>query len=357
MKNQPFKILIVKLGALGDVLRTTPLLTALKKKYPTAHFTWIVEAAHADILGGIALIDKLLVYSPEIPDVLRRETFDLLINLDKEKEALDCFMYARAGKKMGFGRGASDGPCAADELSDYAYRLGVDDQLKFKLNRKTYQQISFEQAGIEFAGEEYLFSLDQGSIDYARRYFVTREIDYLNLPRPVIGLNTGSGNRFAGKKLPVTAYVELVQFFRDRMNATVLLLGGNDEIERNRQIEQFCSRPVINSGSHSIRQFAAIVKACDLVVSGDTTAMHIAIAMKVPVVVHFASTCAAEIELYGRWTKIVSDLFCAPCYKRVCPIDELCMKEIECEEIYRAAHSLWQAIAAKSPEERKVCDL
>ena len=60
------------------------------------------------------------------------------------------------------------------------------------------------------------------------------------------------------------------------MNATVFLLGGKDEIERNAEIARLCDFSVVNTGSHSIRTFAAIVKNCDLVVSGDTTAMHIA---------------------------------------------------------------------------------
>ncbi len=338
MKNTAFKILLVKLGALGDVLRTTPLLTALKKKYPGCHITWVVDPAHADILGGIGLIDRLLTYSSETLSMLKRESFDLAVNLDKEPEALDCLAAAKASKKMGFARDAAGKLCAADALSDYAYRLGIDDDLKFRKNQKSYQEISFEQVGLSFAGEDYLFALDSGSAAAADGILSQSGAD-LGGRGPVIGLNTGAGRRFAGKKLPITTYVELVRRFCDELGATVLLLGGHDEIERNRQIQQMCSRPVVNTGSHSIRCFAALVKGCDLVVSGDTTALHIAIAMKVPVVVHFASTCSAEIELYGRGSKIISSISCAPCYKRDCPIDEQCMKDVRADEIFSAVRA------------------
>ena len=327
----------MKLGALGDVLRTTPLLTALKKKYPGSRITWIVEAAHADILSGNPLIDDLRSYSEKTPASLKNEVFDWAINLDKEKEALDCFEAARAPKRSGFGRDSAGKLCAADSLSDYAYRLGIDDELKFRLNKKTYQEISFEQVGLKFAMEDYLFSADEESVRHVDVFFASRGIDLHATGGPVIGLNTGSGYRFAGKKLPVTTYADLVRKFYDRVNARVLLLGGKDEIERNAQIETLSGRPVINTGSHTIRQFAAIVKHCDVVLSGDTTAMHIAIAMKVPVIAHFASTCAPEIELYGRGAKIVSSISCAPCYKRICPIDEQCMKDMSSEEIFSAA--------------------
>ena len=101
------------------------------------------------------------------------------------------------------------------------------------------------------------------------------------------------------------------------------------------------------TGSHSIKIFAAIVKTCDLVVTGDTTAMHIAIAVKTPVVAYFASTCAAEIELYGRGRKVVSSISCAPCYKKICPIDEQCMKDMRAEEIFNEAKILREQYAAR----------
>ena len=333
------KILLIKLGALGDVLRTTPLVTALKEKYPASHLTWVVDHAHADVLAGIGPIDRLWPYAGRTLLVLKKENFDLAINLDKEEAALDCLMAARAPKKMGFGRGADGALCLMDRFSDYAWRLGLDDTLKFRQNKKTYQQISFEQAGLVFSGQEYLFCLDRESVRAMDDGLKSLGVTFKTCARPIVGLNTGSGSRFAGKKLPLLTYADLIRKLSDRLGATIFLLGGREEIERNRQIQEICSRPVVNTGSHTIRRFAAIVKRCDLVVSGDTTAMHVAIAMKVPVVAHFASTCAAEIELYGRGVKIVSPISCAPCYKRVCPIDEQCMKDMEPEDIFQAVQA------------------
>ncbi len=82
------KILIIKLGALGDVLRTTPLLTALRMKYPQARITWIVEKQHRVALEGNSLIETLLNYDGALLDRLECQTFDWVINLDKEPEAL-----------------------------------------------------------------------------------------------------------------------------------------------------------------------------------------------------------------------------------------------------------------------------
>ena len=219
-------ILLVKLGALGDVLRTTPLLTALKKKYPDARITWVVDAPHLEVLKGNPLIDHLLDSSSKTLDELKGAVFDLAINLDKEPEATTLMAAARAPKKMGFIRDAKNELAPADALSDYAYRLGIDDDLKFKKNKKSYQEISFEQLGLRFGKEEYLFSLDEADARRAEEALKKAGAELAGLSRPVVGLNTGSGARFAGKKLPIETYARLAEMFHEKMGATVFLLGG-----------------------------------------------------------------------------------------------------------------------------------
>ena len=93
------KILIIKLGALGDVLRTTPLLTALKVKYPSSHITWVVDKPHLEVLEGNAWIDRLLDSSAATAERLKKEHFDLAVNLDKEPQATAFLQSAGADKK------------------------------------------------------------------------------------------------------------------------------------------------------------------------------------------------------------------------------------------------------------------
>ena len=325
---------------MGDVLRTTPLLTALKKKCPKSSITWLVDSSCAAILQDNPIINHLVSYSAKNLRHLQNERFDWAVNLDKDQEALEAIEAISADKKMGFGRSIEGKVCALDPLSDYALRLGIDDDLKFLKNKKTYQEISFEQMGIKFNGEEYLFCIDKKEARAAEAHLKKLGVDLKNKNRVIVGINTGAGSRFAGKKLPVATLVQLADKFYNELHATVFLLGGKDESERNRRIEEMSASPVVNTGSHSIQRFAAIVRACDVVVSGDTTAMHIAIAVKVPVVAYFASTCAQEIEMYGRGRKIVSEISCAPCYKKICPIDEQCMKDMSVDRIFEETRAL-----------------
>ncbi|MEI8344891.1 MAG: glycosyltransferase family 9 protein, partial [Candidatus Omnitrophota bacterium] len=217
---------------------------------------------------------------------------------------------------------------------------GIDDELKFRKNQKTYQTISFEQAGLRFEGQEYLFLPTPRDVEIASKHLKKIGADPGAVARPVIGINTGSGVKFAGKRLEEAAYVRLAAMLGERLGATIFLLGGQDEIQRNHSIQRQIAGKAFDTGSHTIGQFAGIVSFCDLVITGDTTAMHVAIALKVPTVVCFGSTCAAEIELYGRGFKIVSKLACAPCYKKACPIGEACMAQTDLGLIAAAAEQL-----------------
>src|SRR3989338_137992 len=194
------RILLMKLGALGDVLRTTPLLAGLKKRHASAQIHWLVASENQEVLRENPMIDRLWVLGEE-DGSLARETYDWAVNLDKEPEALDAVMSANAEKKMGFGRATDGALCALDEKSDYALRLGIDDELKFRTNKKTYQEISFEQVGLTFEKEEYLMPMSDADLSFAKKFLELA--GFFRRKKPVIGLNTGSGSRFAGKRLPV----------------------------------------------------------------------------------------------------------------------------------------------------------
>ncbi len=340
------KILLVKLGALGDVLRTTPLLEGLRKTHPQCHITWLVDPRNRAVLERNPRINRLESLAPGNQD-WNKLRYDVVINLDKEPEALEALENTKASLKMGFGRTRDGKVCPVNALSEYAYRLGVDDDLKFRINKKTYQEISFEQVGLRFQKEEYSFFPDTASLAKAEGALRERGFDPGSKKTRVIGINTGSGNRFAGKKLPREHLVSLAKKLHEDLGAVVFLLGGEDEVERNRWIAKNSAVPVVDTGSHPIEIFSGIVNACDLVITGDTTAMHVAIAGKVPVVAYFASTCAAEIELYGRGRKIVSTIVCSPCYKRDCPIDEQCMQELDMDLLARNAKEVLESHALR----------
>ncbi len=325
------KILIIKFAAIGDVLRTTPLLRALRKKYPKAKIYWLTQNVSFAVLSNNNFIDRLFIYNRQNLNRLKRETFDLLISLDKDKGATYAAVRIPAKIKKGFGRNNKGELTPFDTDSDYAYRLGIDDELKFKKNKKTYQQISFEQSGLKYRQEPYIFNLYKKDIYFADKKLKSRGLEARGLK---VGIVTGAGKVFAGKRLALSSYVKIIKGLVNLKNTQVLLLGGPGEKQTNKRLSAIFKNSVIDTGcDNTIGQFAAIINNCNVVITGDTLTMHLGIALRKHVIVFFGSTSQSEIELYKKGTKIIPKLKCAPCYKRICPIGERCMAAIKPERI------------------------
>ncbi len=333
------RILIIKLAAMGDVLRTTPLLRGLRRSDQNCHITWLTEPESVPMLQGIPEIDRLLPYSHELVLQLLSETFDLLLCFDKEPKAAGLAMKIRAGRRAGFGLSKYGNVMPLSKESEYTFELGINDDLKFRQNRKTYPELIFECAGLPYPEpQEYLVTNLSSEMSQAENLLLERGV----LPGDLkVGLNTGAGDVFATKKWTEEGYASLADRLVQELDAKVLLLGGPAERERNQRIAAAARHTLVDTGTDNpVRKFAGIVGCCDLLVTGDTLAMHIAIALKVPTLVILGSTCHQEIELYGRGAKIISDFDCSPCYLSACDKELTCMDAIPADHVFSEAARL-----------------
>jgi heptosyltransferase-2 len=95
------------------------------------------------------------------------------------------------------------------------------------------------------------------------------------------------------------------------------------------------------AGVTSLRELACIIKDCDLLITNDSGPMHIAAAFDTPLIALFGSTDDAATGPYGKPDAVINKhVSCAPCFKRVCPVDFRCMKEISVEEVAKKARDL-----------------
>jgi ADP-heptose:LPS heptosyltransferase len=333
------RILIIKLAAMGDVLRTTPILRGLKKACPDCNITWLTEPNVLPMLQGISEIDRLLAYNSESVLQLETESFAEVYCFDKEPRATGLVMRICGERKVGFGMSPFGNVMPLNRESEYVFELGINDPLKFRLNNRTYPELIFECAGLHYPEpQEYIFPDLSAEIEEARSFLQSLGVRPGSLR---VGLNTGAGDIFATKKWTEEGYAELASRLIEDFGVSILLLGGPCEVERNARIAEQARFPLINTGNdNSIRRFCGIIGNCDLVVTGDTLAMHLAIGLKVPVLLLLGATCHQELELYGRGAKVISDFDCSPCYLNVCPREISCMQAMRPEVVYKAAARL-----------------
>ncbi len=325
------RVLVVKLAAAGDVLRTTAILPPLRRKYPESHITWVTDEAAAPLLEDNPYIDVVTPYGVDASLVLPAQSFDIAIGLDKEPRACALVSSASAGEKLGFGLSKWGTTEPLNEGAWYDLELGLSDEKKFHVNDRTYAEIACGVAEVEYEGDPYVLVLPPTSIEHANSF-----AERLNPSDPLVGLNAGAGRVFANKAWTAPGYAELAGLVAGSLGGTPLVLSGRNDRGRAEEILRLAGGAAVDGGLHEILDFAAIVGTLDALVTGDTLAMHIAIALGVPVVAIFGPTVPQEIELYGGGRKIVTPIDCAPCYRRECDITPTCMDEITTADVFAA---------------------
>ncbi len=330
-------ILVLKLGAMGDALRTTPILSALKDRYPVSWITWVTDSASYPILKDNPLIDRLLRIDMDNLSPLLAMEYDLLLSYDKDILTTSLAMRVNAVQKRGFGLSRWGTLDILNESSRYAWALGLDDDLKFYQNTKTYQEMIFEMGELPYRRYPYIYNLpEKDHLDAIDR--VDRNPAPGNGPR--IGLNTGCGSVFATKKWADKHFISLAGLLRENLDARVYLLGGESERVGNAGIAKALNGQAVDTGVNNLDDFAGLLSAMDLVVTGDTMALHLALAVKTKTLGLFGPTCHQEIDFYGQGRAIVSKTDCTPCYRSKCIQDESCMDDIQPGEVMETIQSL-----------------
>ena len=330
------KILIISLDALGNVLDNTPVLHAVKRKYPVSTVFWITMPGADKILQNNPFIDKVFVWNDEQRMILRQVEFDYVMNADKSDYACAFANEIKAKKKLGFLLNEDGKIIPANEGAMYSYILGNDDQKKFRENTRSGVDIIHEAFELEYKRDPYVFNFSEEEKLFIKNYKI--EIGF-DAAKTYVGFNTGCSTLFPNKKMTVEQHVVLINKLIKYENLVIVLLGGKEDTERNEQIlmmlDESARRKVISTPTTmGLRRGACFMDIPDIVITGDSFGMHLAIGLKKYVIAWFGLSCAAEIELYDRGEKLVpAGLECSPCWKKVCPFNLECISMIDLERI------------------------
>lgn len=305
------KILLIKLGysetldpemgqtcSLGDVLRTTPLLSALKEQYPESNITWYVDAAAAGLLAGNPRIDKVLVHDPFVPFQLMRQQFDMVINLEKHPGICALADMVNGWNFYGFRIDVSTGKYLAYEKGQQFL-----DYIQTKLNPnplgRCWQQNLIEMLGLEWKQQSYTLG-----------YKPTTDIQY------DVGLNHMIGPKWPTKKMPEEKWNQLAK-----------------------ELEKEGLRISWQQGANNLNDYMDWLNSCEMIVTHDSLGLHLALALKRRVVALFGPTNPLEVHFYGLG-EAVTGPSCPimPCGKPDCKNRTHCMMEIPISKIIKSVH-------------------
>jgi ADP-heptose:LPS heptosyltransferase len=336
------KILIIKLDAVGDVLRTTSILHGLKAKYGNSEVTWVTRQAALPLFENNRLVDRVLAYeSTESILYCTVEEYDLVINLDTARDSAVLASRVKAKEKLGYGLDARGHIFPFNKEAVAWLEMGAFDQNK-KANKRSYQELMLEICQLQTSKKDIVLSLSEPELEFARNF---ARKGSLRQKTTIVGINTGASPRWQFKQWTLEGFQGLLQTILQKTDWTVLLYGGPHEVERNRQLSSIDSKRIIDTGStNTLRQFFALVTLSDVFLTGDTLALHVATALGKKVVAYFGPTSAAEIDSYGgQIVKIQSDLDCLVCYKPRCDFNPNCMNSLTTDHMFSVLQSAVKA--------------
>ena len=318
---KPFdkRILFIKLGALGDVIRTTPLVVRYRQMYPDCHITWITlspEILPKQHINEIHKLDFLSVYK------IKNQRYDIAINLDKEVEACALLRDVQATEKYGFIMNG-DHIDAATPAAQHKLVTGLFDNIS-KQNTKNYLEEIFEICHLDFKGEPYLLNYDEA---LAKKWNIIREKAG---GKKIVGLNTGCGARWTTRLWPKENWIALIKELQHK-GYFPIVLGGKDEDELNQYYaaQTGCYYP----GHYSLQEFIALTSNCDIIVTQVSMMMHIAIGLKKTMILFNNIFNAHEFELYGNGVIVQPTSGCDCYYGNTCKRDKSCMYDISVETV------------------------
>ncbi|MFH1845415.1 MAG: glycosyltransferase family 9 protein [bacterium] len=335
------RILLIKLGAAGDVIRTTPLLSPLQRDYPHHVISWLTYSP--ELLP--AQVDDPLPFDAASLMWARNTEFDLVINLDKDREACALAREVTARRRLGFTLDFRDGLCRpVTELRDQEgpakgggihvgpatkkFLTGLFDDVNQACGLSYLQEI-FAICGYEFAGEEYLLDRPQPTPAFE---LPDREI--------LVGLNSGCGGRWTSRLWPEPYWRELAEQLQQD-GYGVVFLGGPDEDDKNRKLA--AATGAAYPGHFDLRTFIGLMDRCTLVVTAVTMAMHIALGLGKKLVLFNNIFNPHEFELYGRGTILAPEQPCTCFFQPRCSNEKFCLETLRPESVRAAVRDLLES--------------
>lgn len=324
------KILINLAGSLGDVVRGTVVLPLLRKLYPEAVISWLVESRWKPLLESNRYIDHLFVFDRargvrgllQVLRELRREPFDL--SLDLQRHFRSGIATAAAGARIRVGFSRSDAK-EGNWLFQTHFVPVCDPQQSKVLHYRSFCEL----LGAD-PSEPVKFGLEKENFPIPERY--REELQSGGYIAVVFGSSWSSKN-WVGE-----GYLTLVrQLLHGNRDMKILFTGDASQAKLGRELEEgLGSRSqVVNAiGSTSLRELFGLTANAASAVGPDSGPAHIAAAFGVPYVSLFGPTDPSRVAPWGAEELVVrSNIACSPCWRRECPgLNRACMRLIDPSE-------------------------
>jgi len=330
------RFLLVRLGALGDIVHAIPVAAALRRAYPSAQIDWLVGARHRDVLDLVTVVDRRLAIADrqnavapmiDIVRELRRTRYDVVVDLQGLVKSAILARLSGAKRIVGFSSAYLRERLARPFYTD-VYDPGGGGMYEPRETSHVVQMNLGLLTTIGIAVEPPQFPLKL--VDTA----VARE------------LRARSGNRYAlinpgaawpNKRWPAARYAAVARALADRHGLSVVVLWGPGEEALAQEVVREAAGAALLAPSTSIADLAAIARGAALMISGDTGPTHLAAAVGTPIVGIYGPTRPSRNgPLAPDDITISRDTVCRCHHLRQCTQPRMCLLDVEVAEVMDA---------------------
>ena len=343
---QPKRICLIKPSALGDIVQTLPLLPVLKRRFPEAKISWVINRELRDLVDGHPDLEESIPFDRRgrwtdwggTLKTLRQRRFDLAIDLQG---------LLRSGvMTVATGAAVRVGLQTAREGSRLTLNCVIPD---------TSRDVPAHSRNWRLAHALGLGDMPQNAFvatSEADRNWAMFQLNHL--PRPVFAVHPGA--RWETKRWPVSKYVDLLVRAQKAWKGSFLILGSQSERPDADLVEQGLIQRVggvgvstiVNlAGNSTLKQLSALLSRVDFAISNDSGPMHLAAGLGTPTLGIFTCTSAIRSGPAGEMHELVSTrVSCAAGYHKKCPNRGekhlACLRELDVGRAWFALQKLVQ---------------
>ena len=333
-------ILVIKLTAVGDVVLITGSLKALRQKFPNAQIHVLTSPEASPIVQRCPHINSVIVFDASKKDivsvwqmgkVLRKYGFDKTIDLQNNCISHIVSFLSFPKESYGYNNGKLG----------FLLNHGIKNDL-IDIPPVEHQFRVLKPLGINYNPE---IQLEIWPSEKDRQYIQTLlDSEWMGNFKDIVGLNISASPRWATKNWPVEYMVKLCDLLA-AYNIRVILTGQTkDQAIARYMLSKSKSKPANFIGKTNILQLAALIERCKVYITPDSAPLHVAAAMKIPVIALFGPTDPQRhMPPSSKHIVLRQELKCSPCYSGVCKIKtHLCMKQITPEQVSQRVLELIQ---------------
>ncbi len=318
------RILIVRLGALGDIVHALPAVAALRRAFPDARIDWLVGARHREILDLVPVVNRRVVMGDGLSFVetireLRRARYEMAIDLQGLLKSAVLARTSGAPRVVGFTR-----RYLREKAARFFYTEAYEPAAPAHIARQNLALV--EALGVEARGLE--FPLDP--VESA----VARQVAERAGGRYAI-LNPGAA--WPNKRWPPSRLGEVAAALRDRHGLASVVIWGPGEQTLAEEAVAASRGAAFVSPRTTVSDLVALARGAAVMLSGDTGPAHIAAAVGTPIVGIFGPT---RPQRNGPWSPadvtVSRDAICQCHHLRRCKLPRMCLLDIEVPEVVSA---------------------